>query len=102
MYTLLRGIISKHLGDFHCLNCLHSFRKENKHVSHERVCKNKDFGGIAMPSEKDNILEFNQYMSSDKMPYIIHADNESLIRKKDGCENNPEKERGGEDIPCEY
>ena len=30
-----------------------------------------------MPSEKDGILEFNQYMKSDKMPYIIYADMES-------------------------
>ena len=41
--------------------------------------KNKDFSGIIMPSEKDNILEFNQYMKSDKMPYIIYVDIESLI-----------------------
>ena len=31
-----------------------------------------------MPSEKDNILEFNQYMKSDKIPCIIYADIESL------------------------
>ena len=29
-------------------------------------------------------------MKSDKMPYIIQADIESLIRKMDGCVNNPE------------
>ena len=34
-----------------------------------------------MPSGKDNILEFNQNMKSDKMPYIIYADTESLIKK---------------------
>ena len=28
--TLLRGITSKHHGIFYCLNCLHSFRAENK------------------------------------------------------------------------
>ena len=28
--TLLRGITSKHHGDFYCWNCLHSFRTENK------------------------------------------------------------------------
>ena len=28
--TLLHGITSKHKGDFYCLNCLHSFRTENK------------------------------------------------------------------------
>ena len=43
-----------------------------------------------MPSEKDNILEFNQYMKSDKMPYIIYADIEFLIVKIDGCANNTE------------
>ena len=25
LYTLLRGIASKHHGDFYCLKCLHSF-----------------------------------------------------------------------------
>ena len=55
--TLLHKIISKNKGDFYCLNCLHSFRTENKLKSHEKVCKNKDFCGIVMPSEKDNILE---------------------------------------------
>ena len=42
-----------------------------------------------MPLEK-YMLEFNQYMKSDKMPYIICADIESLIKKVDGCANNPE------------
>ena len=58
--------------------------------SHEKVCKNKDFYGIVMPSEKGNILQFNQYMKSDKMPHIIYANVESLIKKIDGCANNPE------------
>ena len=40
--------------------------------------KSKYFLGIVMPSEKDNILEFNQYMKSDKIPCIIYADIESL------------------------
>ena len=39
--------------------------------------KIKDFCGIEIPSEKDNILEFNQYMRSDKMPYIM-----SYIKKQ--------------------
>ena len=43
-----------------------------------------------MPSEKDNILEYNQYMKSDKIPYIIYADIESL------------GEHLGEHIACRY
>ena len=58
-----------------------------------------------MPSEKYNILEFNQYMKSHKMSYIIYADIESLIKKIDGCVNNPESSSAtkiGEHIPCGY
>ena len=63
----------------YCLKCLRSFRTENKLKSHEKVCKNKDFCVIVMPSEKDNILKFHQYMKSVKMPYIIYGDIECLI-----------------------
>ena len=28
--ALLRGITSKHVGDFYCLNCFLSYRTENK------------------------------------------------------------------------
>ena len=58
-----------------------------------------------MPSEKDNILEFNIYMKSDKMPYVIYADIKSLIRKIGGCANNPENASAikiGNNIPCGY
>ena len=71
--TLIRGIASKYHGDFYCLNFLHSFRTENK------LCKNKDFWGIVIPSEEDKILELNSYMKFDKIPYINYADIESLI-----------------------
>ena len=73
--TILRGMTSKHHGDIYYLNCVHSFSTENKIASHEKVCKNKDLEfdcGIVMPSEKDNILEFNQFMKSEKMSYIIY------------------------------
>ena len=103
--ALLRGITSKHHGYFYCLNCLHSFTTENKLKSHEKICKNKDFCGIVMPSEKDKILEFNQHIKSDKMSCIIYADIESLIKKIDRCANNLEKSsttKIGEHIPCGY
>ena len=34
-----------------------------------------------MPPQKDNILQINQSNKSDKMPFIIYADLESLIEK---------------------
>ena len=57
-----------------------------------------------MPSEKHKILEFNQYTKSDKMPYIIYTHIESLIKKIDGCVNNPENSsttKIGEHIPVD-
>ena len=44
-------------------------------------------------------------MKSDKMPYITYPDMESLIKKIDGCANNPETSsttRIGKHIPCGY
>ena len=41
MSSLVRGITSKHQGDFYSLNCLHSFRTENKLIFHTKVSKNK-------------------------------------------------------------
>ena len=55
----LRRITSKHDGDFYCLNFVLFFWTENKLKSHEKVCKNKGFGGIIILSQKDNILQFN-------------------------------------------
>ena len=58
-----------------------------------------------MPSEKDKILELNQNRKSDKMPFIIYTDIEYLIKKIDGCANNPESSsttKIGENIPCGY
>ena len=58
-----------------------------------------------MSTEKDYILEFSQYMNSDKTLYVINADIESLIKKIDGCANNPENSsatKTGENIPCGY
>ena len=58
-----------------------------------------------MPSEKNHMLGFNQYMKSDKMPHIIYAHVESLNKKIDGCVNNPENSsttKIGEHIPCRY
>ena len=84
------------------MNCLHSFRTENKLKSHEKVCKKKDFFRIVMPLEKDKILEFEQYIKLDKISYIIYVDIESLIRKIEECANNPEnssRSKIGEHIP---
>ena len=43
-----------------------------------------------MPSKDTKILQFNKYRKSDKVPFIIFANLECLLKKIDGCKNNPE------------
>ena len=85
-----RNSVSKRYDYFYCLNFLHSFRTKIKLESHKRVCENKDFCNVIMPSEDTKILEFSQYQKSDKAPFIVYADLECIIEKIDECKNNPE------------
>ena len=73
LLALLRGITSKHHGDSYCLNCFHSFATENKRESHITVHENKGFCS-EMPSEDTKILQFNQYLKSNRAPFIIYED----------------------------
>ena len=79
--ALLRGITSKLHSDFYCLNGLHSSTTKNKHISHKKICENKNFCNVKMPSEYNKILEFDQCKKSDKAPFIVYADLECI--KKD-------------------
>ena len=91
MPALLTEFTSKINGDFYYLNCIHYFRTINKLKSHKKVCENKDFCGIIISSVKKNISEFDQYMKSDKMPYIIYDDLEFCWKEIGGYAINPEK-----------
>ena len=79
----------KHNGDFYCVNCLHSCSKEKKIESHKNVCENKDFCNSIMKYEYTKILELNQCQKSDKARFITYADLECIIKRIDGCINNP-------------
>ena len=61
----------KNNGDFYCLSCLHSFRTKYKLDSHKKVCENKDFCNVVMPSEDSKILEFNKYQKYDKTSLLF-------------------------------
>ena len=55
-----------------------------------------------MPSEDTKILEFNQNQKSDKALFIFYADLECIIKKIDGCKNNPENSSTTKDIPSGF
>ena len=58
--SIIKRDCIKNNGDFYCL---HSFKTKNKLKSLERVCENKDFCSVVMPSEDTKILELNQYQN---------------------------------------
>ena len=89
--TLLKGITSKHKGDFYCLNCFNSYSTKEKLKKHRSVCENHDYCYVEM-SEKDNkILKYNYGEKSMKAPFITYADIKPLLEKMNTCHNNPEK-----------
>ena len=55
--VLLRGIISKDVGDFYCLNCFHSYTTKNKLEKHYHVCRNHDYCYVEMPIEYNKTLK---------------------------------------------
>ena len=47
------GITYKYHGHFYCLN---SFATKSKLTLHKKVCKNKDFCNVIMPSDNTKII----------------------------------------------
>ena len=64
------------------------FCNRKKLESYIKVCENKKFCNVIMPSKDTKVLELNQYQKSDKAPFIIYADLQCIIEKVDGCKNN--------------
>ena len=87
---LLRGINSNHDGDYYCLNCFHSYRTENKLNAHKKICKNNEYCNIEMPSPDNNLIKYNQGEKSLKLPFVIYADLECILKKIHTCQNNPD------------
>ena len=89
--ALLRGITSKHDGDFYCLNCFHSYNTDKKLRKHEKVCNDHDYCYVELHNEDKKILKYNHGEKLMKAPAIIYANLECLLEKMHSWQNNPEK-----------
>ena len=78
--VLWRGITPNFNDGYSEINCLHSFRK-NKLKLHENVCKSHDYCHFKMPEEYNNILKYNQDDESMKIPFVIYANMELLLKE---------------------
>ena len=70
--ALFRGITSKHIWDFYCLNCFHSCSKKKK-KKHYNVWKFHDYCYVGMPEEDNKLLKYNNREKSMKHPFIIYS-----------------------------
>ena len=86
---LLASQVSKHNGEkYFCDRCLNPFWCEQSLNKHLEYCSNHEAVKIEMP-KKDDILKFKNYYKGERVPFIIYADMESLIKPIQSCEPNP-------------
>ena len=88
---LLTGITSNHTEYFYCLNCFHSYRTKNKLEAHKKICENRDYCRVEMPTKENNTIKYNHGEKSIKLPFVVYTDLESLLEKMSTCYNNPEE-----------
>ena len=91
LFALLYKTTSKDNGDFHCLNCLHSFTAENRLKNHVNVCRNCYYCYIEIPKEDNKILKYYHGSKFVKAPFIIFSDIEPFLKKVDTYHNKSKK-----------
>ena len=89
--ALLSSQINNHKGNRNfCLNCFNSFDTLESLNKHKEYCYNNECVKILMPPS-GSILEFKNFIHSEKTPFAIYADFESLIKPLDVCDPDPNK-----------
>ena len=97
-YTLVKNIsaliasqINNHKGTRHiCLNCFNSFKTPKALETHKNYCYENESVKILMPPP-GTFLRFKNFLHSEKAPFAIYADFESLIKHMDNCDPDPNK-----------
>ena len=85
---LLSSQISKNEKKcFVCERCFAPFWNEEKLRAHEIDCATMNFCKIVLPDEKNKILKFENYNRKERVPCVIYADYESLIKPREEDQN---------------
>ena len=80
---------------FYCMMCLTRFTRAELLENHKKYCNgvNGRPTRIKMHEEGKNTLSFQNRHKQIKMPYVIYADFEALVKKIPGCERVPESKQ---------
>ena len=91
MSALLASQINNHKGTCNiCLNCFNGFKTPDSLNKHKEYCYNNECVKIVMPPP-GTFLRFKNFLHSEKAPFAIYADFESLIKPMDNCDPDPNK-----------
>ena len=89
--ALLTSQINNHKGTSHiCLNCINGFKSIDSLNKHKEYCYNNECVKIVMPPP-GTYLKFKNFRYSERTPFVIYADFESLIKPMDNCDPDPNK-----------
>ena len=89
--ALLTSQINDHKGSRnYCLNCFNGFNKPESLDKHKEYCSNYNCVKINMPPP-NTFLKFKNFLNSEKAPFSIYADFESIIKPMDNCNPDPNK-----------
>ena len=89
--ALLASQINNHKGTRHiCLNCFNSFKTPDSLNKHKEYCYNYECVKILIPPP-NTFLRFKNFLHSEKAPFVIYGDFESLIKSMHNCDPDPNK-----------
>ena len=89
--ALLQSQINNHKGIQNiCLNCFNGFNTPDSLNKHKEYCYNNECVKIVMP-QPGTYLRFKNFLHSEKAPFAVYADFESLIKLMDNCDPDPNK-----------
>ena len=89
--ALIASQINNHKGSRHiCLNCFNSFNSPETLKTHKEYCYENESVKTLMP-QQGTYLRFKNFLHSEKAPFVVYADFESLIKPMDNCNPDPNK-----------
>ena len=67
----------------YCMNCLNGFWKASARDKHYEYCSSNGHVKVNMPTEKEKWLKFHDGQYQSKVPFILYADFESILKPVD-------------------
>ena len=89
--ALLASQVNKHKSKLYfCLNCLNGYDEEEKLNKHKEYCNETESIKVNMPAP-ETYIKFKNFLYSERAPFAIYADFESIVKPLDTCEPDPNK-----------